>query len=352
MESGLTCIVTVHGIGFQVPPHNGQGGYADELHTNLRQSLGNALGDDPHRETGPVYVQSEWPAKSKDTEHGLHRIGSWDRDHRVVSGEPLASPGAAIAHVALVYSGDEEHVADPLAGSVMAMLGVEGILHYASPEGLVETFGNNLRGLFHPRTPPKSAAEAGVAKAAGSHPLTALVDHVGGYVARNVLRERVRGFLLESIVRLAAREDVARLVLNTHSNGTVLVFDVLPEVPAAQASKLALYVTAGTPLRKYVQLLSWGYEIENWPDVPWINYYDITDPVADQLLPPYGVKITGDPNIGGYGLFVAYGPDDRKPAVKDVLVSNVDAGRDAHDYWGNLQFCRLLSDQVKAVVSG
>jgi hypothetical protein len=178
--------------------------------------------------------------------------------------------------------------------------------------------------------------------------MTALVDHVGGYVARNVLRERVRIFVCEAITRLAARPEVARIVLNTHSNGTVIAFDVLGRIPPALAGKLSLFVTAGSPLRKYVNLLSWGHEVDHWPGVAWFNYYDIDDHVADQLQPPVEVRVTGDPDMGGPGLFVVYSPDSRPLAVEDKRVDNVAAGRGSHDYWGNPEFCKLLAGRITA----
>jgi hypothetical protein len=345
-------MVTIHGIGFQQPPNDtaGVAGYADVLHANLKQSLHDALGEDPGREHGgAVYVQSEYPALSKDTEKGLDRIGTWDADRQVVQGTPLTRPGASIAHVALVYSGDEEYIADPAAGVIMALLCVGGAPRYASLEGLMETFGNDLRGIFHRKSATNTSSQAAAAAVAGSHPVTALVDHVGGYVARNVLRERVRFFVREAITRLAARPDVARIVLNTHSNGTVIAFDVLERVPAALARKLSLFVTAGSPLRKYVNLLSWGHEVDHWPGMTWLNYYDIDDPVADQLRPPVEVRITGDPDMGGPGLFVTYAPDSQPLAVEDKRVNNVAAGRDPHDYWGNREFCELLAGRIKAL---
>jgi hypothetical protein len=47
--AGSVCVVTVHGIGFQQPPKDGQPGYADALHEHLRKPLGDRLGDDPER---------------------------------------------------------------------------------------------------------------------------------------------------------------------------------------------------------------------------------------------------------------------------------------------------------------
>jgi hypothetical protein len=55
----LTCVLTVHVIGFQQPPSDGHAGYADRLHALLGAvvALGQELGNDPKREAGPVYVQ-------------------------------------------------------------------------------------------------------------------------------------------------------------------------------------------------------------------------------------------------------------------------------------------------------
>ena len=46
-------------------------------------------------------------------------------------------------------------------------------------------------------------------------------------VCHNDRRERVRNFVWEAISRLAYREDVAGIVINAHSNGTVISFDLL-----------------------------------------------------------------------------------------------------------------------------
>ena len=299
-----------------------------------------------------MYVESEYPPKSKDTEKGLHRIGAWDDEHRVVMGRPLVNDGASIAHVALVYSGDEEHVSDPAAGFVVAVQGVGGVIHYASAEGLVKTFGNDMRGLFHRKTPPRMPSEASAAELAGSHAWTALVDHVGGYVARNVLRERVRVFVRDAITRLAARPDIRSIVINSHSNGTVIAFDVIPRIWPLEAGKLCLFVPAGSPLRKYVYLLSWGHEVENWPSVRWLNFYDIDDGVADQLQPEFDKRMTGASGIGGSGPFATYAFNARPIAVEDRLVSNVDASKNAHNYWANPKFCEILATEIMACQLG
>ena len=66
-----------------------------------------------------------------------------------------------------------------------------------------------------------------------------------GYVCRNDLRERLRGFVQDVPTSLDAREDVATIVINSHSQATVLTLDVLGRyVP----DKLAGLITAGNPL--------------------------------------------------------------------------------------------------------
>jgi hypothetical protein len=79
----VTCVVTIHGIGFQTPPDdaNRVPGYADALHAHLREQLGpRLLGDDPGRGNGvkgPVYVHSNWPPGTSNVEQGIGRLGAW-----------------------------------------------------------------------------------------------------------------------------------------------------------------------------------------------------------------------------------------------------------------------------------
>jgi len=69
-KSGMTCIVTIHGVGFEQAPEQDVSGYADTLHTHLDCELkkhGYELSDDPDRqsyqrmgESVPIYVESVW----------------------------------------------------------------------------------------------------------------------------------------------------------------------------------------------------------------------------------------------------------------------------------------------------
>ena len=56
--------------------------------------------------------------------------------------------------------------------------------------------------------------------------------------------------------------------LITITQGTVLSFDVLRAMPPVVAAKLRGFITAGSPLRKYVDLFSWGSEVENLATLP------------------------------------------------------------------------------------
>ena len=80
----VTCLVTIHGIGFQQPPVGDIPGYADKLHANLKRELKELLSDDPGRqrtrpgEAGAIYVQSEYPTGTGDRMEGMRRLGVWD----------------------------------------------------------------------------------------------------------------------------------------------------------------------------------------------------------------------------------------------------------------------------------
>src|SRR5437016_13872047 len=89
-----------------------------------------------------------------------------------------------------------------------------------------------------------------------------LEDDVAGYVCHNEMRERVRSFVLDAILRLACRDDVDGIVLNTHSNGTVVAIDVLRTLPPFAARKVLALVTAASPLRKYIDFVTCGQHLD------------------------------------------------------------------------------------------
>jgi hypothetical protein len=137
--AGSVCLVTVHGIGFQRAANDRAhvAGYADQLHTHLREFLGTDLGDDPQRsDGGPVYVSSEWKGSPAE---GLARLDA---------GKPLAQAGK-IAHVALVYSPSEGLA--PHLGETAGALARAAASHrqYANAIGIVRLLLSDAWAALH-----------------------------------------------------------------------------------------------------------------------------------------------------------------------------------------------------------
>jgi hypothetical protein len=383
-------LITIHGIGFQRAPSQpgGSDGFADALHEGLRSSLGAVLGDDPIRVDaggrGPVYVQSNSPPHTGPTEAGVSRLGSWTATGSVeITGKPLAGNGAGIAHVALVYSGAEEQTGDVPALIGMEVIGAASITSYATLGGLVQMAFRDLAALRqHPKVTGDSssslvprtdvAIHRGIVgrlmhkqpDATGPPPdihshsiLRVIEDDVAAYATRNEHRERVRGFLRDATSRILARPDVSGVVINGHSNGTVMGFDLIAALSPPSAGRVRSLITSGSPLRKYVDLLDWGRDAGNmWAMTgPWANFWDVADPVADPLAPPVGWK-RGNPDLGGPGMFVVHDPDtgiESSRQTDDISVNNVadskGTGLRAHNYWDNPGFCAQAADILKNV---
>ena len=297
----MIVVITIHGIGFQQAPSSlaASDGYADALHEGLRRHLGDLLGDDPTRLAGgghgPVYAQSNYPPLTHATEPGLHRLGSWTASGSVdIAGVPLAEAGKQVAHVALVYSGLESQQSDLAALHDLAVLADPALGSYATLGGLGHMLVADLKALRqHPTIPgppgrslqprtgtlhhrgivdrllqragaPTPTAPAGNAPGgATSGVLRTVEDDVAAYVTSNEHRERVRMFLRDAVSRVLTRPDVEGAVINGHSNGTVMGFDLIAAISPPSAPAVRALITAGSPLRKYSDLLQWGDDAGN-----------------------------------------------------------------------------------------
>ena len=374
----MIVLVTIHGIGFQRKPTTPRAtdGYADQLHTNLGKHLQpGVLGNDPERDPtpGPVYVQSAYPEATHKTEDGLSRLGSWQADGTIKPGKPLAADTASIAHVALIYTNLEEDQGDPIALGGLGVLSGPRLTHYAGVSGLVRMMVDDIRGAaVQPGKPsasllPRSeqAPRPGIfnrlVHRSGDGPLSTLhqiEDDVAAYVVRNEHRERVRGFIRDAVSRILRRPGVEGVVINSHSNGTVMAFDLVAALSLPLASGVLALITAGSPLRKYVDFMDWGTDAGNFyfplyasPDAAarsgcwWTNFFDQRDPVADPLQPPLGWKRVPDPPGSDgrcdAGMFVVFDPqtgEQKDVPVTDVVAHNVGhvgGGLPAHNYWDN-----------------
>ncbi len=340
----VTVIVSIHGIGFQVPPKDTQGieGYADQLHHQLREdsALGDQLGDDPDRikdgVRGPVYVHSHWPPGRKNIELGIMRVGTWiDGKHpaEVTTDHKLVDRDQPLAHVALVYANLEEKT---------SALG---------PLALITQMSLFRLGNYFPTpTAPDQPAIDIVPEPSGIWAtLAQLENDVAAYVARDVLRQRVRSFVTEALLRLAYRPDVDGIIVNSHSQGTAVAFDVLRDFPVVAKDRIKALVTAGSPLRKYVDLFAWGSEIGclygiDGEEGTWNNFWDKRDPVADPLKASAHWQPGRPPEPkAGDELFHAYKRDTGEllpyhrlsDAELNNLKNSYGGGLQAHNYWDN-----------------
>ncbi|HZU16687.1 MAG TPA: hypothetical protein VFD01_08855 [Candidatus Dormibacteraeota bacterium] len=363
--AGLCCLLTVHGVGFQQAPGPGVPGYADALHLALAERLGPWLSDDPRRAphqigpTVPVYVTSQWPPEDGSPEAGLARLGRLRARGRIeTEGAELARPGARIAHVALVYAGLAGRGPDLPSLLETAELALPSIGRYATLRGISRLIFQDAAALLHPGEPSATSSlrvrrDSPRPTGEGSASiLRQIEDDVGAYVIRNDVRERVRGFVREALLRLLLRPDVSRVVVNAHSQGTVVAFDVLRTIEPDRTVKLGALVTAGSPLRKFVVLLGWGSEVGSIRLLPrWLNFWDPDDPIADPLSPPRSWR-RGEPLPQTSGLFQALDPDTGRlapMAVQDLAVDNrghvAATALRVHDYWDNReQFVAPLAD--------
>jgi hypothetical protein len=213
------------------------------------------------------------------------------------------------------------------------------------------------------RSKSAGGGDAVVATSDPSGPLQVveqLDQDVSTYVVRNDLRTRVRSFAHEAILRICSRSDVSAVVVNAHSQGTVLAFDVVRELPPFAAQKVMTLITAGSPLRKYVDLFYWGTDAGCIATIPWQNFWDATDPVADPLRPPQTWR-RGQPLVAGDGVGLFQSIDQDSGGILPVQLDDFEVenaangaggGLPAHNYWDNgKQFVKPLADLLEQVTS-
>lgn len=370
-KASVICLVTIHGIGFQQPPQPGLPGYADALHQQLSHYLGaSLLSDDPRRlrdhfgTNGPIYVQSCWPPGSNLREAGLARLGIWTGDNGCpldITRAPLTNQQGSIAHIALVYSNLEGR--GPRIGATLlsASMLTSSLARYAHLLDLTRMLFRDIQATLQHRQQQhlshlrvrQDLLEQGKRCCNGLFQiLRQLENDVAAYVCCDELRQRVRAFVADALLRLACRNDVSEIIVNAHSNGAVIVYDVLRQLPPFVTVKITTLITSGNPLRKYAVFFRWGREIANTYYMPsWLNFWDPHDPVADPLSPPlHWHRGTPIPD-SQHRLFYSINPYTGATTgidIDDIKVDNLryssGGGLQAHNYWQNeTQFVQPLA---------
>ncbi|HEX2911753.1 MAG TPA: hypothetical protein VH186_13165 [Chloroflexia bacterium] len=370
----VTCLVTLHGMGFQQLPEPSQHieGYADTLHKRLNRYLNDRLGGDTDpRETrgpddGPIYVSSHWPPEIEKVEPGLARLGQWELNqmkNRVINIEKasIIDRERPLAHIALVYSQLKDtrlHLGATLDTVARVLFSSRHYLTLAETAQVIFRLG--LEGLedllkapgttdHEDKTSLKVRSDLPSVTRENRTTFETVMQHleqdVATYVCHNELRERVRSFVYEALLRLCYRPDVEKVVVNAHSQGTVLAFDVLRQLPPAAVDKVTCFVTAGSPLRKYVDLFYWGQDAGCISNMKWINFWDENDPVADPLAPEkewkrgQAIAVSGSEETHFYFAYDADSGKKLRVGLKDIRVDNlgqkVGGGFPVHNYWDN-----------------
>ncbi len=374
-KTSTICLVTIHGIGFQQPPRPGIPGYADTLHQQLSRYLdATLLSNDPQRirdnygSNGPIYVQSSWPPGSNHKEAGLARLGTWTTDDRReidVSRAPLTNNQGTIAHIALVYSNLEGRGARTVDALLSASMIAFSLDRYAHIMDIARMLLRDIQAAVHhqqQQSPSYLSVRQDLHSLDGPHSnglfriLRQLENDVAAYVCCDELRERIRSFVTDALLRLACREDVAEIIINAHSNGAVIAYDALRQVPPFVIAKVKAFVTSGSPLRKYVDFFRWGREIESaYTIASWLNFWDPHDPVADPLAPPLYWRRETPMQVSRQKLLRYINISTGKATginIADIEVDNLrhskGGGLQAHNYWQNeTQFIQPLAALLK-----
>lgn len=375
-KTSTICLVTIHGIGFQQPPRPGIPGYADALHQQLSCYLdATLLSNDPQRirdyygHNGPIYVQSSWPPGSNHKEAGLARLGIWTADDRRdidTTRAPLTNDQGTIAHIALVYSnleGRRARTVDALLSASMIAFSLE---RYAHILDIARMLFRDIQAISLQRQQQQPSSDLSVRQDLLSpgkqhssslfRILRQLENDVAAYVCCDELRGRIRNFVTDALLRLACREDVVEIIINAHSNGAVIAYDALRQLPPFVIAKVKAFVTSGNPLRKYVDFFRWGREIESTYTIPsWLNFWDRHDPVADPLVPPLRWRRETPIPASRQKLLHyinAYTGKISGIDIADIEVDNLryssGRGLQAHNYWQNeTQFVQPLAALLK-----
>jgi hypothetical protein len=152
---------------------------------------------------------------------------------------------------------------------------------------------------------------------------------VANYVSNNGVRLAIQQRLSDKLFEVQEQFPEATVILGSHSQGTIIAYDVL-RLNGAQLPNVLTWVTMGCPLAWYLSFGRWGNErLGIQPGIAWPNLYDPYDIVGRQLT----------------GLV----PWDA-PLPQDITVDNRAQELDAHDHWSNPvvvdHYFRLITERL------
>jgi hypothetical protein len=155
---------------------------------------------------------------------------------------------------------------------------------------------------------------------------TELLVDVGNYVGRNGVRTGVQSVVHAALAQAQHDAPDAPIVLASHSQGTIIAYDVLRQAGSSYP-QLRAWITQGSPLGKYLNLFQWGAERLGIPtDLRWVNLWDSGDLVGKAL----GALVTWD-----------------HPRPVDIQVDNAHNAQDAHDHWHNPECVEHICAEVR-----
>lgn len=161
----------------------------------------------------------------------------------------------------------------------------------------------------------------GIVRAADS------ANDVANYVTNNGVRIQVQHRLSDKLFQLQEKYPKAVLILGSHSQGTMVSYDVL-RLNGPQLPSLKVWITMGSPLAWYLDFLRWGDDpVGINRAITWLNFYDDADKIGKELR----------------GL-VSW----QAPVPRDINVDNRGQGLDPHDHWHNPGVVQRYFELVKS----
>lgn len=155
-------------------------------------------------------------------------------------------------------------------------------------------------------------------------------NDVANYVTNNGVRLAIQRCLSDKLFELQEKYPEASLILGSHSQGTIIAYDVL-RLDGFALPRLHTWVTMGCPLGWYLTCLNWGRDILGiQPGTKWVNLYDREDKVGTTLA----------------GLL-----SWNSPAPQDIDVDNTAKGLDAHDHWHNPEVVDQYFQLIRTYIS-